>query len=184
MFKKLFYFVAVAVTALAMSSCKLQIVPKAINTVNSVGLEEMNLERKDYSILKTLTAEATITYHQTGSKITIKEANGECSMVFKRVPFSKTYVYKKFEGIARYGYLNNDYDKGALAGWSVPDEIRPEYIARNLAIYRLINACKMAGGDGVIEPIISTNVERTGLRTVTFKSTVSAKVIKLKTDGK
>ena len=61
--------------ALALSSCKLTVIPKAINTVNSVSLSELNLERKDYIVLKTISADAFVTYKQNGSrKITVQEA--------------------------------------------------------------------------------------------------------------
>ena len=79
------------------------------------------------------------------------------------------------------GYLDNDYLKYDTY---VADEIKPEFMARCIATYRLINACKIAGGDGLIEPIISTSIEQSGIRSVTYKTTVSAKIIKLKTDTK
>ena len=142
------------------------------------------MERKDYTILKTITTEAVVTYHQSNYKIKVTEANGECEIVFARVPFSNAYAYKSFKGVARYGFLTNDYYEEVQGVPQKHFQDTPEYVARNLAIYRLINACKVAGGDGVIEPIISTNVEQTGYRTVTFKTTVSAKIIKLNTDGK
>lgn len=180
--KKSFLMLCV-VCALALSSCKQQltIVPKAINTVNSVGLKEMNLERKDYTVLNTLTAEAAITYEYRNNVITVAEQNNEFKAVFNYDLMSKAWYFEKFEGIARFGVLSNDYEGQNLF---VGDDIKPEYMARNLAIYRLINACKMAGGDGVIEPVISTNVEQIDKRTVLFKTTVSAKVIKIKPDGK
>lgn len=181
--KKLSIFAIIAFCAIVMTSCKMYIIPKAINTVNSVSLEELNLDRKDYIVLNTITSEATINFTQTGRKLIIEEANGEFRMVFRRPLFSKYYIYddKKFSGIARFGFLSNDYE-GKVR--DIREGAQPEYIARELAIYRLINACKMAGGDGVIEPIISTNVEQSGLRGLVFKTTVSAKVIKLKPDTK
>lgn len=180
-------FIALCVfCALALSSCKLQIIPKAINTVNAVNLSEMNLERKDYKVLNTISAEAVVTYKQNGSrKITVQESSGEFKFIYKyhgSLFGRKGYwSLKTFSGVARLGYLDNDY-----MGYDtyVADDIKPEFMARAIATYRLINACKVAGGDGLIEPIISTNVEQTGSRTVTYKTTVSAKVIKLKTDGK
>ena len=82
-----------------------------------------------------------------------------------------------YEGIARFGFLNNDYDH------VFTDVVAPEYIVRNLAIYRLINQAKIRGADGVVEPIISTSAEDQGSKIV-FKSTVSAKLMKLNTDAK
>ncbi len=51
-----------------------------------------------------------------------------------------------------------------------------------MALYRLVNLAREYGADAVIEPTISTNVEQTGTRSITYKSTVTAKIIKLKTD--
>jgi hypothetical protein len=176
--KKSFILITI-LGALALSSCKLAIVPKAINTVNSVGLSELNLERDDYKILNTISAEATITYRQLGNIIKISDANGDFEITYKR-SFSfrhgVTWNYKSFKGIARYGFLSNDYGKTHNY-----NDITPEQIARHIAVYRLINACKVAGGDGVIEPIVSTNVGQEG-RNIIFKTTVSAKVIKLNTN--
>lgn len=171
--------------ALALSSCKLTVIPKAINTVNAVSLSELNLERKDYSILKTISADAIVTYKRNGSrKITVQEAGGEFKFNYRhqsQFGGKGFWFLDSFSGVARLGYLDNDYAKYDTY---VADDIKPEFMARAIATYRLINACKVAGGDGLIEPIISTSVEQTGARTITYKTTVSAKVIKLKTDGK
>jgi len=170
--------------AFALSSCKMSIIPKAINTVNAVSLDEMNLERKDYSVLKTISADAVVTYKQNGTrKITVQEAGGEFKFIYKfHSGFGKSgWTLDSFTGVARLGYLDNDYLKYDTY---VADQIKPEFMARCIATYRLINACKVAGGDGLIEPIVSISVEQSSFRTVTYKATVSAKIIKLKTDGK
>lgn len=166
--------------AIAFSSCgslpRNAIVPTAINTVNSVTLNELNLEREDYKILNTISADATIMYIEKSNNIIIKEANNEFSISYGYNPKTFNWYINKVEGIARYGFLTNDYKNQDS---SLP--IAPETIARNLAIYRLINACKAAGGDGVIEPIVSTNVGQEG-NAIIFKTTVSAKTIKINTD--
>ena len=171
--------------AFALSSCKLIVIPKAINTVNAVSLNELNLERKDYSVLKTISAEATVTFKQNNSKkITVQEAGGDFKFVYKyhgSVTGKGYWSLDKFSGVARLGYFDNDY---AQYDTYVGDDIKPEFMARAIAAYRLINACKMAGGDGLIEPIISTNIDQTGSRTVTYKTTVCAKIFKLHTDSK
>ena len=78
------------------------------------------------------------------------------------------------------GYLSNDYYEELF---NIPPY--PHWIVRRLAIYRLINAAKIAGGDGVIEPLISTNVEQgKSNRDIVYKTTVSAKLIKIKPDSK
>ena len=167
---------------MTMSSCRSTIIPQAINTVNAVSLEEMNLERKDYIVLNTVSAEASIICHYGRKDINIKEVNDEFSITFtpKKSIGKKVegWEIKNVKGIARFGFLKNDYDMPVIGPY-------PHYVVRELAIYRLINASKVAGADGVIEPVISTNVEqgRTG-RDIIYKTTVSAKLIKIKPDGK
>ena len=76
--------------------------------------------------------------------------------------------------------MNNDYENELF---DIPPH--PHWIVRRLAIYRLINAAKVAGADGVIEPIISTNVAQgRRSRDIVYKTTVSAKLVKIKPDGK
>lgn len=173
---------ALSVCAICLNSCRSissEIVPTAINTINSVRLGELNLDRTDYKILNTITVEATIKYKQSGDEIKIQEENNEFMIEFEKVELdngTERWVYSGCEGVARYGFLTNDYKNAGNTSY-----MNPEQIARNLAIYRLINACKVAGGDGVIEPIVSTNVGQEG-KEIIFKTTVAAKVIKINTD--
>ncbi len=88
----------------------------------------------------------------------------------------KTGIECKHDSILKLGYLQNDYQRTAI------DIKHPEEVVRQLAIYRLINVAREYGADALIEPTISTNVEQTGKRTITYKSTVTAKILKLKTD--
>lgn len=154
--------------------------PKAVNTINSVQLSELNLKHgTDYVIINTATADATVIYStkRKGEQITIAEANGEFRIIWRYDRENGKWYAHDYEGIARLGYLTNDY------GTTYMDVFEPEWMARNLAIYRLINASKVRGADGIIEPVISTNVEDRGTDVV-FKTTVSAKLIKLNTDSK
>lgn len=185
MYKKISYLFAVAVVAIAMSSCRTVAVPKAVNTVHPVGWEELNLVRKDYIILNTTTAEASVIYSRSSKYIKISDANREFVATFKKAKI-KNHFGKKTEGwylydvdgIVRIGFLKNDYDED-----EVMLECNPSWFSRKMAVYRLINAAKVAGADGIIEPIISTNIEQVG-RNVIFKTTVSGKLIKLKPDTK
>lgn len=171
------FLLPLCLVAIFMSSCvELAVIPKAINTVNTVGLNELNLERSNYKILKTISSEASVTYEQQGDRYYIREANGECEISFIYNHKTKSWTYDNFKGIARYGFLTNDY--GVIESVK---EMSPESYARNLAIYRLINACKVSGGDGLIEPIISMNVGQQG-RSIVFNVSASAKVVKLNTD--
>lgn len=176
----IFKVAVVLIAAIGMLSCSSsRIVPKAINTVNSVRFDELNLERKDYTIINTLTADATIKYRERGSSIIIEEINSEFMLRFdepKKSLFGSKQegmILGDFEGVVRLGCLNNDY-----AGMRI-DYGSPEDLGRRLAIYRLINLAKEQGADGVIEPLVSTNVEQVG-KEIIFVTTVSAKCVKLK----
>ena len=178
--KKLFIILTITICTIIMSSCSsssyvTRTIPMAINTVNTVKLGDLNLERKDYTILKTVTAEAVVLYKEDGNHIYLEEENGEFSIHYEYED-EVGWKLRKHTGIARFGFLSNDYDQVGF-----PAE-NPGYVARNLGIYRIINHCKVNGGDGLIEPVISMNVEERSDRKVAFKAVVTAKLLKLKTD--
>lgn len=80
----------------------------------------------------------------------------------------------KFKGFFKVGYLHNDHANASISN--------PEDFARKLAIYRLINISNEMGADGIVEPVVSTNVVQEDKNTVIFKTTVSGKAIRLKTN--
>ncbi len=162
-------FVAVAATSCA----SVTIIPKAVNTVNSVSLSELNLDREDYDVLNTATSEATIIYREKRRQIEIFDAGNEFSISYQKTRFG--WLFDESTGIMRLGFLTNDYEDYNVFA------IQPEELARRLAIYRLINVSKLNGADGIIEPVISTNIEQQG-KDIIFKTTVSAKMIKLHTN--
>lgn len=152
------------------------VIPRAVNTVNSVDLKELNLERQNYKILNTATATAMITYSQrnAGTTHSIVGENNEFMLMYN---YNKKKGWScKYAGVVKLGFLSNDYNVGELG------ILQPEEVARRLAVYRIINQVHMEGGDGIIEPIISTNVAQQG-RDIIYKTTVSAKIIKLNTDN-
>lgn len=158
------------------ASCgtKRVILPRAVNTIDTAPLEALNLTRGDYEILNTITADASIIFQELkDGGMKIADANNEFSMsVFKR----KFGVAYECDGSLKLGYLQSDYfgDNSDL--------LQPEVIARRLAIYRAINLAKEYGADALVEPTIATNVEQVGKKQVLYKTTVTAKIIKLKTD--
>ena len=173
-------------TSFVMISCGTQKLPDdvempiAVNTINSVGLKELNLQHgTDYTIMNTVSADATVIYttHKKGKQISIEEYDGEFKIEWSKDKDSGKMYRSDYEGIARFGFFGNDYGRVFM------DEVAPEYIVRNLAIYRLINQAKVRGADGVIKPIISTSAEDKGNKIV-FKTTVSAKLMKLNADAK
>ena len=172
--KKYFSFVIVCVLiSIFVSSCgpTKSILPTATSTINSVRLDELNLDRKDYQVTKKLTAEATIYSKEVYGVWTIYGDNQEFSLTFRKNK-QGAYEMDKFSGIFKMGFLSNDY--GTI------DYDDPHGLVRRLAIYRIINLVQSEDGDGIIEPVISTNVEQIDRNTVAFKTTVSGKMIKIK----
>lgn len=179
MLKKIIYLVLVAIPALMFYSCSsVTIVPQATNTIAPISFENLNLERNDYTILNTITAEATIKATFKKLEIKVEDVNGGFSMTWINIP-KKGWIVDDVDGVLDLGYLSNDYDHEMF-------EIGPypHWVVRRLAIYRLINAAKLSGADGVIEPLISTNVEEAGRREIIYKTTVTAKAVKIKPDQK
>lgn len=169
-----FIYVAMLMATM-MVSCSKSIIPTAKSTINSVSLEELNLARADYDLIENIEASATIEATVYGKGYTLKDPQGDFSIkikkdgkVFGGVPVTEI---KSSSGVLRLGYLANDY-----ADYQRND---PEDIARKLAKYRLIQLAKEKGADGVIEPIITMNIEQTGWNKYTYYCTVSAKAIKL-----
>lgn len=151
---------------------KVMVLPTAINTVNSVNLMELNLDRADYEILDRITSEASITYKETNGKVKLNDDSGECEVTYLKTDLG--LQMEKFSGFFKMGYLHNDY--------GTVNYNNPEEFARRLAIYRLINAANEMGADGIVEPIISTNVDNLGKKSYIIKTTVSGKIVKLKTE--
>ena len=182
MYKKLSVIAVVVLCTIAMSSCRsaLSVIPQATNTIAPISFGDLDLLRKDYIILNTISAEATLTAHFSDGTVKVDDPSGEFSLKWKKKKKTGEWSPDRIKGIVRLGYLSNDYDEELF---NIPPY--PHWIVRRLAIYRLINAAKVAGGDGVIEPVISTNVEQgRSNRDIVYKTTVSAKLIKIKPDGK
>lgn len=185
MLKKLFLSAVSVVTILWLTSCSSQsmIIPKATNAINVVGLSELRLNHStDYTIMNSISAEAKVIYssHNGGKQVSIEEENGEFKLEYKYDSKKKSYVFAGCEGIARFGFLESGYAR-------VSDQSDPANMARNIAIYRLINAAKVSGADGIIEPIVTTNVDGQSKRRnkeIIFRTTVSGKPIKLNVDAK
>lgn len=153
------------------------LMPQATNMVKAVSFEELNLTGKDYVILDRIEASARIEVSISANSCTIKDPDGKFEIVYVKDKTGKL-VPQKYNGVLRTGYLLSTVYNGH--GYDSPDEI-----AHRLAIYRIINLVKEQGGDGIIEPVISTNVEGSktvlGVTTITYFTTVSGKVVRLNT---
>lgn len=163
------------IATLFLTSCSMfkpKVIPRAVNTVNTVMLEELNLTKGDYQILNTVTSEAIIKCEFGATSVTVSDENGEFKLVYNVK--NGVWSYGKHKGIMRLGYLSRDYSFDGI--------LYPEDIARRTAIYRLINSVQVIGADGIIEPTISTNVEQVSNNDVIFKTVVTGKIIKLYND--
>lgn len=182
MYKRISFFAYLAICIIALSSCRsaISVIPQATNTIAPISFGDLKLERKNYIILNTISAEATLNAHFSDDEVTVNDPSGEFSLSWEKDKKTGEWSPDRIKGIVRLGYLSNDYDEELF---NIPPY--PHWIVRRLAIYRLINAAKIAGGDGVIEPVISTNVEQgRSNRDIVYKTTISAKLIKIKPDSK
>ena len=179
------YFVLTILVGILFASCmtgkKSMVVPVATNTISTVSFSDLNLDREDYKILNTIEVSSTVTvvYSNNGG-ITISDDAG---YVLKMGKDEKTgLVTTETTGILRAGFLTNDYGNINYEN--------PEAIARATAFSRLISMAKEQGGDALIEPIVSTNLEEqqsqgfgsAKKRTIVYSTTASAKVVVIKTD--
>lgn len=183
MIKKIFAFLAIA-AAFALTSC---IGPQMVgrNSINTVYWPELMLDRPEYVVLDRVTASATVTYDASRRrKPKIIGENNEFEITVK--PYGPVITY----GVCKFGYLQADvgvttevrkglFKKPAVISYIPAD---PEIVARQLAVYRLINEAKAIGADAVIEPVISSDVASTRKTINVIKTTVSAKAVAIKTD--
>ncbi len=178
LFNNLVRFGIPVAALVVISACgvpKINVIPKAVNTVAPVSFNDLNLKSGDYTLVNTATAEATVVakYKKDKKKHEVTVSSEDFSITYNIVDGG--WYFKECDGVARLGYLTNMIsDANAL--------LFPEDIARRLAIYRLINEVKTEGADGIIEPIVSTNVQKTDSNTVTYTSTAEGKLIKLKSN--
>lgn len=165
-----------ALLPLIFTSCSPSLwLPQAVNTINTASLDALNLQRKDYQLLNTITAESTVelTYTPWG------DFSVRCPDDDFEISYTKTKKgwEGRYDGVLRLGFFSNDYMH------LMPQEkVTPDYVVRGLALYRAVNEAQQHGADAVLEPTIATNIEKTGNRKYIFKSTVTAKLIKFTTD--
>ena len=150
----------------------------AISNMPVITIQDMNLERSDYTILKSVSATASVNSDNNRSKRTITEENNEFKLIYDIVKHDgKRYLeYEECEGIIRLGYIGstNIYN-------SESNYIPAEEIVRRLALYRLINLAKEYGADALFEPTITTTAT-SDKKTLTYKTEASAKLIKITND--
>ena len=175
--KKCLSLITLCITAgLTLSSCggaKSLVVPHAVSTVESIPFGQLNLKRDQFNIINTIQETASVQVKYSGSQITINDTDGTFRYQFS---FNQNcWRLDKFSGVATLGYFENEYNKRDN---EVPDGGE---FARRVAISRIITAARDYNADGVIEPITTTTTDGTG-STITYTTTVKAKLIKIKAD--
>lgn len=181
--KKIFIGLFVILMAVMTSCRSVRVVPQAKSMVNAVTLGDLRLTNADYLVLNTISADATIsvTYHSDNS---IEVRDVENTFSYKLKPIGKKgdggYMLENTDGVIRVGFLSNT--SGSV------DLTVLEDVASGVSLYRIIGMTQQMGADGLIEPVFSTNIEGTsgsmGRMNVIYKTTVSAKPVKLKVTGK
>ena len=152
--------------------------PFALSTVSSVSLPALqhSLERKDYQILDTITAEAVVNVSSSKKGFVVKADSGEFRNICERTEQGVIYNVSKSTGTVRAGFIEG-------LNLKEPNMCDGSSLASNLAAYRLINEVKASGADGVVAPSLYVTAEEVGAgifsRTVTYKVVISAKLIKL-----
>lgn len=180
--KKTLFLPCIAITALMFfSSCggvKQTFLPQSTNMIHTVSFEDLKLTSNDYDILSRVEATSRMILTINGTELTIVDPDGTFMLKYLYNPVTKEMTLADFEGALRGGFL---------AGFSKIDLKDPEDIARRFALYRLINLVREQGGDYIIEPVYSINVEGgsenkiTKITNITYMTTISGKAIRLKT---
>lgn len=181
--KRILLGLSVVALALMISCSSVKVVPQAKSTVNAVNFGELRLTNADYTVLNTISAEATITAsYNADNSIQVNDVDRTFSYKLKPVgkKGSGIYMLDNTNGVIRTGFLSNNP--------GIIDLTSPEDVARGVAVYRIISMSQEMGADGLIEPVISTNIEGAegGMSSlkVVYKTTVTAKPLKLKVTGK
>lgn len=171
--KKVIFAIALVAVLASCSSKKDMVIPRAISTIGTASLNDLNLQRHDYEVINTVTAEATVSYkvNKDGTHIIITGEDDDFQLDYTK---DKKKGWRcKFAGILKAGYLQN------ISSTTNVEREDPAEIVHRLALYRLISQVKAVGGDGMVAPTILTNVEQND-NVVYFRTTTSAKAVKLK----
>lgn len=169
-------FIACAISGLEAQST---IIPTtAISNIPTVSIKDMDLNRNDYSILKSVSATAVVNSDNRRSRRTIYEENDEFKLIYDIIKIDgKRYLdYESCEGVVRLGYIGSTDIYNSESNYLPAEEI-----VRRLALYRLINLAKEYGADALFEPTITTTATSTGKK-LTYKTEASAKLIKIIND--
>ena len=168
-------YVAVAVAML--SSCtgsrSYLVIPHAVSTASAVSVDNLNLSKGDYDVLNTITETASVICEYKNNRIKVTSGENDFEYIFTQG--KDGWTLSAFSGAASLGYFTSDLQYHVA---EVPDG---EEFSRRVAMARIIRATKDYNADGVVEPVVISRVNNIGKNKVEFISTVSAKLISIKT---
>lgn len=149
------------------------VIPHSVSSASAVTVDDLNLSKGSYDILKSITETASITCEYSGSKIKITGNDDNFSYTFSLSKMG--WVLSSFKGAASLGYFTSDLI-------NTPNEVPDaEEFARRVAMARIIRAAKDYQADGVVEPVVISSANNVGKNKIEYMSTVSAKLISIKT---
>ena len=147
--------------------------PIATNSIKAISLGELNLQTGDYIVLPTITVTSLVSVAWRGkNEFTINVEDEDFMLKYRWDGGKKSWVLRDWEGVVKMGFLAND------TKLFIPQH--PTEVADKLGVYRLIAQAQAKGADGIVEPIISTNMAKNGNK-LFFKTTVTARPVILKT---
>ena len=150
------------------------VIPRAVSTASAVSVDDLNLTSGQYDVLNTITETASVICEYKNKRIRITSGDNDFAYVFS-LGKDGFWTLSAFSGAASLGYFTSDLNASLT---EVPDG---EEFARRVAMARIIRAAKDYNADGVVEPVVISRVNNAGHNKVEFSSTVSAKLISIKT---
>ncbi len=150
----------------------------AISTIPVATMDNISEGRKEFVILQTITASASVNSDNKRGSRTIWEADNEFKLIYdiKKEGGRRYLEYEDCIGVLRLGYLGSTDVYSSEANFLPAEEI-----VRRLALYRLINLAKEYGADALITPTITTTAT-SSKKELIYRSEVSAKIVKIKND--
>lgn len=148
------------------------VIPHAVSSASAVTVDNLNLAKGDYDVLNSITETASVLCEYKGNQIKISGDRGAFAYVFTQSKMG--WVLSNFTGAACLGYFSSDVSNHAT---EIPNA---EEFARRVAMARIINAAKDYQADGVVEPVVISSVNNIGKNKIEYISTVSAKLISIK----
>lgn len=177
-FKSVVFATVTLLATCVLSSCSFGpsylVIPHSVSSASAVTVDNLNLAKGDYEVLNTITESASVLCEYKKNQIRISGDSGAFAYIFT---LDKKGFWKlsSFQGAASLGYFTSDLTNSMQ---NIPDG---EEFARRVAISRIIRAAKDYHADGIVEPVVISSANNVGNNKIEYISTVSAKLISIKT---